>query len=278
MKQTRRLVNMILALIATFAIQMTVAQAKTTYLSVSARNYLQTTKKLTVTNSYYKNIKMTLPKGTVVQVASAARSQKTHHPFFTIDMDTMSYRLRKPFYNAKSKPNMTAGIWATTADFKKVDSPQYLRYYQVTSPDTRSAGDYVADGNLWQGDKWPANETTAKASGIKVTVDGYLEAYSKVKVFQAYAPKPVGYAKIQKTVTNGKTTDFYVASKIKGMPLTRVAKSGKDQYRLSITRTGEHGVTMIPEDEHPQYIDSVEVSEKYLIDNQNYYMHTEVLF
>lgn len=46
MKQTRRLVNMILALIATFALQMTVAQAKTTYLSVSARDYLQTTKKI----------------------------------------------------------------------------------------------------------------------------------------------------------------------------------------------------------------------------------------
>lgn len=252
--------------------------AKTTYLSLSPREYLQTRQKVTVTNSYYKKVKITLPKGTIVQVASTGKSKKNHRPFFTIDMDTMSYRLRKPFYTAKSKPNMTAGIWAAKQTFKQVAAPIYLQYYRVTDPDTRSAGDYIADGNLWQGIKWPVNETTAKGSGVKVTVDGYLESYAKVRVFQASAPKPIAYAKIQKTTVSGNVTNFYVATRVKGAPLTRVAKSGKHQYRLTVTRTGEHAVTLIPENAGSQYTDSVEISERYLINNQNYYMHTEVLY
>ncbi len=267
-----------LALVVGLMIQTAMVQAKTSYLSVAKRDYLQTQQKLTVTNSTYKNIKITIPKGTVVQVAGASKSKQTKHPFITIDMDTMSYKLRKPFYKSKSKPNMTAGIWATTRNFKKIDYPSYLRYYFVTKPDARSAGDYIADGNLWQGVKWPVKEVGTKGSGLKITVDGVLESYSKVPVFQAYAPKPVSYAKVRKTVSNGKTTDFYTKYKVKNLPMTRVAKKGNNQYRLSITRTGEHAVTAIPESSKFPYVDSVEVSERYLINNENYYMHTEVMF
>lgn len=277
-KMSRVLLALTIGMLMVGLSQQLTVQAKSSYLKVAKRDYLQTRRKVTVTNSYYKNTKITLPKGTVVQVAVAAKSKKTHHPYFTIDMDMMSYRLRKPFYKAKGKPNLTAGIWATTRDFKKVAVPQYLAFYHVSKPDQRSAGDYIADGNLWQGIKWPVNETSAKASGVKITVDGYLEAYSKVKVFQAYAPKPVGYAKIRKTVVNGLTTNFYVMNNVKGAPLSKVAKTGKDRYRLSVTRTGNHAITVIPEEGQSQYVDSVEVSERYLINQQNYYMHTEVLF
>ncbi|KRM45526.1 hypothetical protein [Lentilactobacillus parafarraginis] len=277
MKINRLLIGIMTIILGLVGSQATV-QAKTHYLKVTQRSYLQTQRQMTIKNAYYKNIKITLPKGTVVQVAGVSKSKRTHHPFITIDMDSMSYHLRKPFYQSKRKPNMTAGIWATTANFKKIASPIYLRYYYVADPDTRSAGSYLADGNLWRGVRWPTDEVKAKGTGFKVTVDGYLESYSKVPVFQAYAPKPQGYAKIRKTVDNGKTTDFYVKNKIKGAPLTRVAKTGNDQYRLSITRTGEHSLTMIPEDDHPQYVDSVEVSERYLIAGKDYYMHTEVLF
>lgn len=271
----------IISAIGLFAVNGQTASAKAGYFSTASvpmGTYLKTKKTITTTNGYFNDVKVTIPKGTVFEINGLSTSNKTGGTYLNIDTDQLSWSIREPLIDSKHNQQDTAGIWAKTSTFEKVSAPSYLKYYYVANAYQKSAGNYLADGFLWQGTKWPTKEVGATADGFRVTTNGYLESYTNAPVFYTKVSKPKDYAKIQKATTKGKVTYLYYETKVDGVPATRLATSGKYQYRVAITRTGQHLLTTMYTDDSKTKTDSVEVSNKYTVAGTQYYMHTEVIF
>lgn len=252
--------------------------AKTRYLAhVPSYSFLETKRTIHTTNDYFRDVKITIPKGTIFQTNGFSKGTKTHHPYLNIDMDGLSWHLRKGVINSKHNQQSTAGIWATTANFKRVGVPSYLGYYQATK---RFPALY--EGILHQGNKYPQGHSivTAKANAVRVTNDGYLEYTPNADVMAIKEVEPQKSVKVQKTIKKGNNTYLYTSSDIPAIPSTHVRSTGKYQYRFKFINTNRHLVTINPSISNPNYFDDINVVVRYYIGNTNtnYYLYTQTIF
>lgn len=234
--------------------------------SVKTGTYLQTRTTIHTTNGYFKDVKVTIPKGTIFNIGSLYENPKTRKTSMTIDLNQLRWSIRKPVIDSVHNQQSTAGIWAKTSWFKKVSEPTYLKYY--------SSG----DGYLWQGNKWPENPVKATADGVRVTSDGYLETFNEAQILLIKAVKPLSTAKVQHVLQKGKTTYFYTQTKLAGVTSQHVRTSGKYQYRLAINRNGRHLLTPTQAESNSKSTDAVYVSNRYYVGGATYYMHATTVF
>lgn len=102
----------------TLVILTVTANASSKYLTKLAKNqYLETRRTIHTTNSHYKNVKITIPKGTVFKSGSLGKSAKSHKTYITINMNNLSWHLRKGIVQSKHNVTVTKGIWAKTSYF-----------------------------------------------------------------------------------------------------------------------------------------------------------------
>lgn len=234
--------------------------------SVTTGTFLQTKKTITTTNGYFKDVKVTIPKGTIFQQNGLYENAKTHRTSMTIDLNQLRWSSRQSVINSSHNQQSTAGIWAKTSWFKKVARPSYLKYYSV------------GNGYLWSGNKWPEQEVGARADGLRITSDGYLESFSQALVFGGDAVKPLDTAKVQKVLKKGTKYYVYTQSKVNGVPSTHVKTSGKYQYRVTINRTGRHLLTPTYDKKNADYFTTVTVSNRYYVGGNTYYMFSGNVF
>lgn len=90
----------------------TTANASSQYLSkLSNDQYLETRQTIHTTNSYFKDLKITI-QGTIFQSGSLGKGVKTGKPYVTIDMNNLSWPLRKGIIQSKHGVTTTKYIWA----------------------------------------------------------------------------------------------------------------------------------------------------------------------
>lgn len=241
--------------------------AKTRYLSdVPQNSFLMTNRTIHTTNDYFKDVKITIPKGTIFQIGGFSKGTKTGHPYLNINLNDLRWSIRKPVILSKHNQQSTAGIWATTANFSRVQTPDYLSYFKKSEqfPD-------VSYDVLWQGFKYPAGHkvVTDRQTAIRVTSDGYLEVINNLGILDSKLAQPSDMAKVQKTITKGNVTYLYTASKVTGIPSPRINTKGRYQYRVKITNTNRHLITVNGMQIDPRYVDSVDVVVRYRIGNSN---------
>ncbi|MFT8908087.1 MAG: hypothetical protein ABF908_04575 [Lentilactobacillus diolivorans] len=269
-----------IALVSTLTLT-TTASAQTRFLSnVANQDFLMTNRIIHTTNSYFNDVNITIPKGTVFQVSGLSKGAKTGYPYVSIDTNQLRWSLRKPFITSKHDQQLTAGIWATTKNFKKVTAPNYLRYY---SPNQMAWS--INYGFIWQGFKYPASNQIVKAkeNAVRVTTDGYLEFLKdQPAIGSSKISQPFSTAKVQKSTTKGNITYLYTTTKIAGLPSTHINASGRYQYRLKVINTNHHLVTINPRNNNSnsKYVDSAVIVSRCYIGNTktNYYKLNQFAF
>lgn len=242
-----------------------------TYLSHFSKNqYLMAKKTIHTTNSHYKNIKITIPKGTVFKSSSLTKSRKTKHPYLTINLNRLHWSLRKGVVQSYHNVMTTSGIWAKSSTFKKVHAPAYQSYFK--QPYTGTIG-----GLIWQGTKaFPLRQQYKIENCLRVTDDGYLEYFTGYDYWVKKMPEPHSAAKVEKLVKKGNAYYFYTKSKISGLTMKHVAKKGNHRYRLKITKTDQHMATVNPAQDK-KYDESVTISIRYYVGGKKFYVNSQVI-
>jgi hypothetical protein len=253
------------------------ASAKTRYLTnVPDYSFLETKRTIHTTNDYFNDVKITIPKGTIFQATGVSIGVKTGHPFLSIDLNGLSWHLRKIVIDSKHDQQSTASLWLTTANFKRVRTPRYLAYYQATK---RFPASYR--GILHQGDKYPQDDSdvTAKSNEVRVTNDGYLEYTENASVQATKQIKPQYSVKVQRTIKKGNNTYLYTASNIPAIPSTHIRSTGKYQYRFKFINTNQHLVTTNPSMSNPDVFGDMTVVVRYYVGNTQtkYYLCTQFI-
>ncbi|GAA3184790.1 hypothetical protein [Lentilactobacillus kefiri] len=256
----------------TLVILTVTANASSKYLTKLAKNqYLETRRTIHTTNSHYKNVKITIPKGTVFKSGSLGKSAKSHKTYITINMNNLSWHLRKGIVQSKHNVTVTKGIWAKTSYFKKVHAPKYQSYFK--QPYTGNLG-----GLVWQGNKsFPLRQQFKIENCFRVTEDGYLEYFTGYNYWVTKMPRPYSYAKIHKTIKKGSSLYVYTKSKVCGFPMYHVHKKGNDRYRLKIRKTNQHLATINP-DQNKKYDDSVTISIRYYVGGKKFYVNSQRIY
>lgn len=250
----------------------TTASASSQYLSKLSNNqYLETRQTIHTTNSYFKDLKITIPKGTIFQSGSLGKGVKTGKPYVTIDMNNLSWPLRKGTIQSKHGVTTTKYIWAKNSYFKKVSAPKYQSYYKDTF--TGQIG-----GLVWQGNKsFPLKQQYKIENCFRVTDNGYLEYFTGYDYWVSKMPRPHSYAKIQKVIKKGNSSYLYTKAKVSGLPMVHVHKKGNDRYRLKVTKTDQHLATINP-DTNSKYDDSVTISIRYYVGSKKFYIPSQTIY
>ena len=253
------------------AVSVAVPANATTYLShFSKDQYLMTKKTIHTTNSHYKNIKITIPKGTVLKSSRLTKSSKTKHPYLTINLNRLHWSLRKAIIQSSHNVTSTSGIWAKTSTFKKVHAPAYQTYFK--QPYTGTIGRLI-----WEGTKaFPLRQQYKIENCLRVTDDGYLEYFTGYDYWVNKMPAPHSAAKVEKFVKKGKADYLYTASKVSGLNMKQVAKKGQHRYRLKITKTDQHMATVNPAQDK-KYDESVTISIRYYVGGKKFYVNSQVI-
>lgn len=244
----------------------TVTFASSQYLTSKSHNlYLETKQTIHTTNSYFKDVPITIPKGTVFNAGSIGKGVKTGKPYVTINMNNLRWPLRKSVVESKHNQQITTYIWAKKQLFKKVKVPNYLAY-------TKTPDNYVRDPYVWEGNKAPSTSPAVqKQNAFRVTDDGYLEYFTGINIYTDGDAKPADYAKLQKFVKKGNTSYFYTKSAVFGLPMTKISNTGKYQYLLKMTKTNHYLATMIPS-QNKNVGGNVDISVRYYVGGQDFYV------
>ncbi|EHO53013.1 hypothetical protein [Lentilactobacillus kisonensis] len=98
----------------------TVTSASSQYLTSKSHNlYLETKQTIHTTNSYFKDVPITIPKGTVFNAGSIGKGVKTGKPYVTINMNNLRWPLRKSVVESKHNQQITTYIWAKNSSSRK---------------------------------------------------------------------------------------------------------------------------------------------------------------
>lgn len=218
-------------------------QAQPAHATVIKNSFLKTQRTITTYNSK-KQVKITIPKGTTVQVAGIKHTKG--NKYVDLNVERLSYNIRKPLLSQKKPGIYTHWLRAKGYNFKQIHKPVYLSYFAVQSDGKKSRNKIRTEsGNLWKGDRLPADYTTASGTRLRVTSNGYLEYYAKSPFAFKVSPKPTASLKVTKAshpIVSGQTILTF-KSKISGLPF--VNKSHHN-YRLTIESTGNGTVTVVP--------------------------------
>lgn len=255
------------------------ATASSHYLTtVKDKNFLVTQRTLNLPKTKYKRA-LTIPKGTVVQAQGVSKVNGKLTTY--IYMNTLSYHLRKGYVGHSE--GSSKNIALTSANFKKVKVPQYIRYYSSQLTYATGIGvNYTANGDLFAGKKYPneKNLLTAKAARVSVTSDGYLEYYDNAKVFSSNVDsKPTASVKITKVTgpTNGKTV-LYTKQAVPSAIAKHVSQSGNARYATTITRQYRVYSTVTPFARDSEQTDSVDISAGYQVNGKTFFMYQAVFY
>ncbi|APR07516.1 hypothetical protein FAM21834_01388 [Lentilactobacillus parabuchneri] len=219
------------------------AAAQPAHATVIKNSFLKTQRNISTYNSQ-KQVKLTIPKGTVVQVAGIKHAHG--NKYVDLHLGRLSYSLRKPLLSAKKLTAYSYWIRAKGYNFKQVHKPAYLGYFAAQSDGKQSQGKTRTEtGNLWKGTRLPVDYTTATAPRLQVTTNGYLEYYSNSPFVYKVSPKPTASLKVQSTsqpLASGKTILTF-KSRVKQLPFT---KKSRGNYQLTITNAEVGTVTVVP--------------------------------
>ncbi|KRK88804.1 hypothetical protein [Lentilactobacillus sunkii] len=238
MRLTSKIMFSTLVLFGTAFIQTQPAHA-----TVIKNSFLKTQRTITTYNSK-KQVKVTIPKGTTVQVAGIKHAKG--NKYVDLNVERLSYNIRKPLLSQKQSGIYTHWLRAKGYNFKQIHKPVYLSYFAVQSDGNKSRNKVRTEsGNLWRGDRLPADYTTASGTRLRVTSNGYLEYYAKSPFAFKVSPKPTASLKVTKAnhpIVSGQTILTF-KSKISGLPFV---KKSHHTYRLTIESTGNGTVTVVP--------------------------------
>lgn len=242
------------------------------YLSNFSKNqYLSTKQTINTTLSGHKSVKITIPKGTVFKSGSLGKTSKSHTPYISVDVNELSWPVRKAVIKSTYNVTTTSTISASKAKFKKVHAPTYQTYYK--QPYTGEIG-----GLVWQGDKaFPLKQQFKIENCFRVTDDGYLEYFTGYDYWVHKMPQPRSYAKVQKFVQKGKASYLYTKTKVSGLTMAHVHKKGNNRYRLKVRKTTQHLATINP-GQNKNYDDSVRISIRYYVGGKKFYVPSQTIY
>ncbi len=218
-------------------------QVQPAHATVIKNSFFKTQRSITTYNSK-KQVKVTIPKGTTVQVGGIKHVHG--NKYVAINLERLSYNIRKPLLSQKKPGVYTHWLRAKGYNFKQIHKPVYLSYFAVQSDGKKSRNKIKTEtGNLWKGDRLPANYTTASGTRFRVTSNGYLEYYAKSPFTFKVSPKPTASLKVVKASHPLASGETILAFKSKISGLSFVKKSHHD-YHLTINSTGNGTITVIP--------------------------------
>ncbi len=239
---------------------------------VKVNSFLMTKRKIATYNSK-KTISITIPKGTTAQVVKV--KQANGKKYVSLDLDRLSYAVRKPLVTKQSASGSSRWILAKGKNFTQVKKPAYLDYYSIKAAQSGlRLKTYLANGNLWKGTSLPATYEQSTNQRVAVTTDGHLEYYAASPYQYAVSPKPTQTAVIWKAThsSGSNNTYLYVHTGFKQLPFKKVAKTGDFRYRLTLNRLHQNTVTAIPNSDQAQ---RVMLNEAYKVGSQSYFMMVE---
>lgn len=250
----------------------TAASASSQYLTSKSHNlFLETKQTSHTTNAYFKDISITIPKGTVFNAGSIGKGVTTGKPYVNINMDNLRWPLRKVVDESKHNQQMTTYIWAKKSLFKIVKQPNYLAY-------TKTPDNYTQDPYVWEGNKaLPSDQFLSKQNAFRVTDDGYLEYFTGITIYTDGNAKPADYAKLQKFVKKGNTSYFYTKAEVSGLPMTKINSTGKYRYRLKMTRTN-HYLATVNHSKIQKYGSNAVISVRYNVGGKDFYVGSMTVY
>lgn len=182
-------------------------------------------------NGFYKK-QITIPRHTIVagNKSLVNNSKNKSIAQFSFDASTFSYQLLKKVVNSQMvQPNATISakkMSSLNKYFVRVKRPSFMPAY--------SSGAL----NKYLGDHVKFSPFFPSTNQLKLTPDGYIEYRVPNKVqytFQLFNLAPNAYTKIQKYRIKNNTRYLYYSHHLKGVSDHKVAKSGRAQYRLTVT-------------------------------------------
>lgn len=168
---------------------------------------------------------ITIPKGTIVSGHPIEVKNKQIKKI-TVVSSSLSYHVKKaavmPGYYLEAWQDLTGDINYSNARFEKVKKPPYMAPY--------------SDGNFYLGTSPKEYPDTFLSNRLMISSDGYVDLYQ----YQAgvgpegFGNKPMGSAKITKTIAKKNVRYLYYRHHVNGLNDKRVNKTGKYQYRLTV--------------------------------------------
>lgn len=238
--------------------------------TVVKNSFLKTTRTIRTTNSK-KQVKLTIPKNTVVQAAGIKRS--SNHKYIYINADQLSYHLRKPLLSTKSTSNFSRWLRVSHTNFQQIRKPVYLSYYNtnVHNPLTKGTT-YHTKADLWKGHALPVNYKSQSGIRLRVTTDGYLEYFASSPYVYKTSAKPSDTAKvISATHPGGSGKDIMTFnSSFSTLPFT---KSGS-RYTLTILWKAQSTATPIPSEDNVKSLNIQDISR---IEGQKWYWRDQTI-
>ena len=255
--------------------------AATTYVKVGQtdHNFLKTMRTIKTTDED-KQFKLTIPKGTIVDVTETNwNGDKKGQVHVEINLQRVSYKLR-----GKHTAFQTDRILATTKTFKKVHVPQYVQYYTTQKIYPKNVSrTRVADGNLYAGLKVPNiySQPGPTAARLYVTSDGYVEYYKSAPVMNLQKTQvPTTSAKITKVkrVPSKGLTMLYTKTAVPTAIGERVSKTGNQQYLTTIKRRYRSSATVFNRSNAKTAVDSIRLASLYKVKDHDFFMNSDVVF
>lgn len=229
----------------------TLLQAQPVQAKIIKNSFVITKQAIKTTNSK-KQVNLTIPKNTPLQVAGV--KTVSGRKYLYTDVERLSYHLRKPLLSAKSTSTITRWLPATTANFKEIKKPVYLDYFAAQSDGKRSLKKVKTEtGNLWKGSRIPVDYASQTGTRIRVTTDGYFEYYENMPFVFNISPQPTASVKVQSAthpVSSGRTI-LNFKDDIAQLPFVKLSA---DHFQLTIQGTSAGTITVIPNEDNVQKV------------------------
>lgn len=229
----------------------TLFQAQPAQAKISKNSFVVTKQTIKTTNSK-KQVKITIPKNTPLQVGGVKTIAGKKYVY--TDVERLSYNLQKPLLSSKATSTISRWLPATKATFKQIEKPVYLDYYAAQSDGKRSLKKVKTEtGNLWKGYIVPADYASQTNTRIRVTTDGYLEYYENSPYIFKVSPQPTTSVKVQSAThpTSSGKTILNFKTDVAQLPFVKLSQN---HYQLTIQGTSYGNVTVIPNDEDVQKV------------------------
>lgn len=229
----------------------TIFTAQPVHATVIKNSFLTTQRTITTYNSK-KQVKLIIPKGTTVQVAGIKHTNG--NKYVDLNVERLSYNIRKPLLSKKNPGIYTRWIRAKGYNFKQIHKPVYLSYFAAQSDGKKTLNKVKTEnGNLWKGDRLPVDYTTATSTRFRVTSNGYLEYFAKSPFVYKVSAKPTHSIKVLSAshpTASGKTI-LIVESRFSGLPFV---KKAHQHYQLTIFNNDHGTITVVPNDNNVKKI------------------------
>lgn len=229
---------------------MTIITAQPAHATVIKNSFLKTQRTITTYNSK-KQVKLIIPKGTTVQVAGIKHAKG--NKYVDLNVERLSYNIRKPLLGKKNPGIYTRWIRAKGYNFKQVHKPVYLSYFAAQSDGKKTLNKVKTEnGNLWKGDRLPVDYASATSTRLRITSNGYLEYFAKSPFVYKVSAKPTHSIKVLSAshpTASGKTI-LTVKSKFSGLPFVKKAH----HYQLTIFNYDHGTITVVPNDNNVKKI------------------------